>query len=212
MSSGASSLWSSASSFSSASGGLRMSNSQWQSTASNSAISGSMVELMFRPWAKPCPINLKRSSPDLMPGACPKERTVIGTSIGTLPIRGMVACCRFLRRSRVLSPGRRRRSSSSTVMILPRSMATSGVMCLRSLARLVAFHAAQCRGQERPFCRCRAWSPSCHPRPLRLRLFRSPPCRHQPLPFPQAAGLLIHRVQIFRPHRTFLGPLQHFLV
>ena len=39
-----------------------------------------------RPWS----ISLKSSSPERMPMASDSERTVIGRSIGTLPLRGWV--------------------------------------------------------------------------------------------------------------------------
>ena len=45
-----------------------------------------MVIVFGRPW----PISLNSSSPERLPMASESERTVIGISIGTLPLRGWV--------------------------------------------------------------------------------------------------------------------------
>ena len=70
-------------------------------------MSGSMRELMVMVGGAPWSISLKSSSPERLPMASESERTVIGMSIGTLPLRGWVGpltlCFLGLRRMRGLS-------------------------------------------------------------------------------------------------------------
>ena len=74
----------------SASCGRLISNSQPASAAIISAMSGSTGELMVMVGGRPWPISLKSSSPERLPMASESERTVIGKSIGTFPLRGWV--------------------------------------------------------------------------------------------------------------------------
>ena len=101
-SSGLSGFWFSASICSSASACFLTSSSQPNSRAMDSAMSGSRTALMVT--SNPWPISLPMRSVERTPIASDRERTVIGSCTGTLPLRGMVGLMVLGRK-----PGRRLR-------------------------------------------------------------------------------------------------------